>query len=126
MKDKDILIEKFIEFEKRYDLFSLEINNIKIWDFVRFEIYSEIKKQKNNFVETKKSIRSNIIQNIFPILGQILKIFFSIFKYKIKFDKEILFIGRSRRKYNSGSCIDRYSVPIIELINENMKIFRIS
>ena len=122
MKDKDILIEKFIEFEKRYDLFSLEINNIKIWDFVRFEIYSEIKKQKNNFIETKKSIRSNIIQNIFPILGQILKIFFSIFKYKIKFDKEILFIGHSRRKYNSGSFIDIYSDPIIELINEKYEV----
>lgn len=67
------LIEKFLDFEEKNDLFSIELNNIAIWPILRFSIFTiinqkvkkfEINHPKRNTLSTIALIIRNLPQSI--------------------------------------------------------------
>lgn len=51
-------IDEFIKFEKENDLFQLEIDGFKYWQYIRFNIYSEIYSQKYNTGQAHTNLSS--------------------------------------------------------------------
>ena len=98
--------EKFIALEKCFNLFELEIMGIKIWQYLRSDIYSQIVSKHSEFTDFRKnvkdlkgllkmgiiSLKNTIVKN--PLFGE---------------KKEILVITGERRKKIYGEYYDIYT-----------------
>jgi len=98
--------DKFLALEKSFNLFELEIIGIKIWQYLRFDIYSQIVSKHSDFTDFRKnvkelkgllimgiiSLRSILVKN--PLLGK---------------KKEILVFTQERRKKMYGEYYDIYT-----------------
>lgn len=109
------ILDRFIEFEKKNELFNWRIDNIPIWELIRWKIYSKLdpaytdkwgKPEKNIFARFKFFLFSFFFKN----------------PYKIKDKKDIVFINHPRRKYDSQSGFydDIYTDPFLKYIPSSL------
>lgn len=115
-------LDKFISFEEQENLFDLRINDILIWDYVRFDIYKAIRKQKSNQTYTIKSQEDKSFKTVFVILKQILFVLTHIQAFRINKKKEILVLGHSRRIKTGKYFKDIYTDDVVEVLGEKNTI----
>jgi ribosomal protein S2 len=107
--------EKFLKVEDELNLFEKEVEDTKIWEKVRFEVFREVLKEKslisephtipdqNYFSYVRHLVSGSIIGN--PLFGG---------------KTEILFIGhRRRKKLEDGEWWDIYCDPILDGLETN-------
>ncbi len=56
--ETDELINSFLEFEKKYNMFKVKINNICIWHYLRFMVYNDLLEMKNYWTSIQKNIQN--------------------------------------------------------------------
>lgn len=106
------LIDKFLEFEEKNNLFDIKIRGINIWYHIRFDVYSQIISKKNDlgrahFTKTRvlkfKDYLLNFLPSLFfhnPLTG-LRKVDFLVFNH-------------SRRIFSNGRWEEPYSDRFIE------------
>lgn len=115
--DINFVYRRFIEIEDQYDLFSISIGNIKIWQFIRaylypklVEIVCNIKSPLNSFKATKLEEKES-------------------FLYRIKTNpylvhrKDLLIVGSPRRVYDGKYYIDLFTDEIICHLKHSYYLF---
>jgi len=115
MKEKH-LIDKFIEFEEKYDLFDYKISNTKFWHYYRFSVYFEIlnsqtKIKSAHFKQSKMSKLWNYLKNLITCL-----IFHNPFFLK---KVDFILFNHPRRIYNSEN--DIWEEPYTDEFLKNSK-----
>ena len=86
-------IDCFIEIEKKYDLNNISIQNVRVWNYLRFNIWNYmICSEKFNF-DSRNSVNSSLTQ-YFKLLS-----FKSVF-FKVPRNVDILFLNHERRIKN--------------------------
>ncbi|WP_405097348.1 hypothetical protein [Oceanobacillus sp. FSL H7-0719] len=110
--------EKLWHIEKDFDLFSIEIRDIKVWEIIRFSVFNEITNKLGFYgkahSESSKSITSQIKRSLM-ILGNSIKKnpFRSIYK------GSTLVLDHPRKVKNNGKFIDIYTEAFITDMNLN-------
>ncbi|MEN8879607.1 MAG: hypothetical protein ABF311_05490 [Polaribacter sp.] len=119
MKSHKQLLEEFLSFEDKYNLFDLEIDSVPIWELIRTSVFSELSSKlvnktvinRNEKEKSKVKLFSNILYNI------IFKNPFLTFK-----KKDILFLNHPRRKFNKGFYEDIYIESLLPELNNNFLV----
>ena len=74
--ETDELINSFLEFEKKYNMFKVKINNICIWHYLRFMVYNDLLEMKNYWTSIQKNIQNNHWsiggKSIYPVISCLL------------------------------------------------------
>lgn len=110
MNYKDLL-EEFLKFEFENKLFSINIDNVPVWELIRITVFNKLRSIK---LEPNTAISSFNFKNSFLVLLDYLKN--SIFNnpFSIKKKIEILYLGHPRRqKLFDNKYWDIYIDPII-------------
>lgn len=101
-------IRCFLEIEKKYELFDIKINNIKIWNYVRFDVYHQISKTYNGTEDNFKGHLKPNNKKLYPQIKSLVLNFKKVmFNYKNLSEKDILIINHERRikENNFYNCI---------------------
>lgn len=114
MKDK--LIDKFLEFEKKNNLFNQKIAGIQAWSLVRFIIYSKVEASEKGYSARTQADKDI---NFLKWVTKFLNILLNTAKYYIERNSstDLIFIGHSRRKKVGNSYVDIYTDPLKKLLN---------
>lgn len=107
------IVQSIFEFEDRHDLFELRINNIRIWEWLRFEVQRAILQE--NQIHSERPTKSKEWYLTYPkALGNWAKSFF--YKNALYSNQaERLYWGSQRRKrLDDGLWWDIYCDPIHE------------
>ena len=115
-------LDKFISFEEEEKLFDMRINDILIWDYIRFDVYKDIRKQKSNQTYTIKTQDDKSIKTIFIILKQILFVLSHLHAFRINKKKEILILGHSRRIKTANYFKDIYTDDVVGVLKDSNSI----
>ena len=67
--------ENFIRLEKKLELFNLEIQNVKIWQYIRYKIYHQILNESTDFNKAQDDIDRSILSSIKKFLNALILIF---------------------------------------------------
>ena len=103
--------QKFLSFEVNYDLFNLEIQNIHIWDFVRYNILEKIKSEKR--YNTAKNKPAKV--NFWPHFYQFRAILSNISLYTIpQQNTDILILNHGRRIKDDNSVFADIYTDLID------------
>jgi len=112
----DKLLDKVYQFEKDNNLLNYEIDNIKIWQYLRATIFSEIYAQIAKNKQTTLSFGSSIKQqtkakDIFKVLVNSI-LFNPLFSFKIFKGVDDIFMLSSRKYLHNGNYEDIYLYDI--------------
>lgn len=96
------MIDKFIEFENKYELFNLKIDDFDVWPYIRFEMYFAI----GEFFDITNGVGSTPKMKFTDITSMIWNSFISNPIYTVK-KHDIMFIPHQRRIFEDGKyrCI---------------------
>lgn len=114
------LINKFKKFEISNDLFELEISNIKIWDFIRTAVFTDLIMILTNTISiAKKDIDSPV--------SSVYKGFSSLIKSKLNnkgklVNHDVIVFNHPRRKLINRLYVDLYSDYVIDDLSKNLSI----
>ena len=117
------LIDKFLKFEYENDLFNKKIKGFKFWHYIRFSIYSEILKQKDNSGQGHSDLSDKkFITRVWYKLKQIPNFILKNPLYRLD-QKDILVLNHQRRVKNGNyyDCI--YTDEILENIKNTYYVF---
>jgi len=121
---KEILESKFLKFEKDNNLFDKKIANYKFWEYIRFQIYSEIffQNRGQNYQFSKKVQSKSIFHSLKIALRLISNsLLFNPF-WNLK-KKDMIVINHSRRININGYYTDPYVDPILDKLNLSFQAF---
>lgn len=115
--DINFVYRRFIEIEEQYDLFSVSIGNIKIWQFIRAYLYPklvenmcDIKAPEYNFkvakLEEKESFWHRLKTNPYLV-----------------YRRDLLIVGSPRRVYDGKYYIDLFTDEIISHLKHSYYLF---
>ena len=117
------VLDEFLNFEAKHDLFSFEIEGIPVWELVRYYVYNKIKAElcvgnipKNDGKITK----------LFNGLTCFLKSLYYKNPFSQKGQSEILFLNHPRRKKNQGVYEDIYTDNFLPYLKSSYSVFEIS
>lgn len=109
------LLEDFLVWEREEGLFDLRINNIPIWEYVRFQLFSSLKK---NYVSTNQSTDRDTTKVLNGTLN-----FFKNAVLRNPFSKrtksDILIVNHSRRKKQGEFFEDIYTDPFLPYLQSD-------
>ncbi len=107
------LTSDFFELERELGLFSKEIGNIKYWQYVRFLLFMEIRKQVLNYdnagIGDRKANISVHLRGVFFFLVNSIKYFL-----QTKKQYEIVIFSHPRRELINNKYVDIYSDIIVD------------
>lgn len=110
-------LDNFLQFEKKYNLFDVEIQSVPIWHLIRIHIYRNYyqKKPQNNLVN--KPFKKNKM-NFFTVIKQLP---YFMFKNPLlsKKHKDILIFNHQRRVKNNGKYYCLYTDLLIPTLNHS-------
>lgn len=112
------MLEKFLAFEQKFNLFNEKIQSVEYWHLIRFSVYSEIVGQKNSLGQANTSLKNKtMVERVKIKFKQIPKM---ILKgpFFLK-SKDVLILNHSRRVKNERiyECI--YTDRIISKLNHS-------
>lgn len=108
--------KKFFEMEKEYNLFSLRtIDNIPVWDIVRYKISSEL---RNSNTTTGKISAPQKIKTAFSKIKILYKFLLSVFNILKPLNNYIFFLA-SRNKDSNDYFFDKNADNVINSLEKN-------
>jgi hypothetical protein len=107
-------IELFFEIEKNNNVFEIKVNDIYIWERIRFELYKHLEQETGAGKRAKNTERN--LKNKFKGVFKYLRNTFKKNPFLSK-EKDVLVIGHPRRKNHSGTWWDIYCDPIYEKLD---------
>ncbi len=114
-------IDRFLEIEKKYNLYEKSINGVQYWTYVRFSLWNykicsgQLDMEKS--YQKKKDPIANNIKSIYSML------YCSIFKRKIpQKNVDILFLNHSRRIMNQSYYECPYTERLSEKYNDSVTL----
>lgn len=115
------LINIFNAFERDENLFELKIDDIKFWDFIRIDLYSDIKKKIFKLQLTTKTDMAFPWQSVVKgIMNLFINTISNIGKLNIKYD--IVFLNHPRRKLIENKYVDIYTDYIIDNLDSSFSV----
>lgn len=113
------IVEKIIDFQKKYNVYDVKYNNINIWPIVVYVILSNTPTFKN----TTKPFFVNIVYEIFSYLKILYKKILDRKKISNNTNCDILFLTQPARRVKIGKkYFDRITDPFIDALkNTNYK-----
>ncbi|WP_142784471.1 hypothetical protein [Changchengzhania lutea] len=115
MKTQKDLIKEFIDFETQHSLFDLKIENINLWQFIRFEVCFLLEKELVTKYSEQTDKNSKTILNGLKEFA-VNSIFNNPFKIK-KQQTDLLILNHPRRKFNGEHFLDIYTDPFLCELN---------
>lgn len=126
MKNSYVFVKsKLISFEEKWNLFELEINDVKIWQYIRFKVFQELfiklKLHDNiHYTDTHKSRYFKAVINNIKFIFQ---------KRSAQFSKkenvDILVFNHSRKKYIDGEYSEIYTDLLLKEANFTYQVIEI-
>jgi len=117
------LSNKFLMFEEEHELFNIEIKDIKIWHFIRFEVHRRIMNQCENTGQAHDNLSNeNIIKKLWLYILQFPNYLFKNPNWNLH-NRDILVLNHARRVWNVKyyDCI--YTDEILSQINYSYYVF---
>lgn len=108
------LIEVFIEFEQKNQLFDLEISGITIWHPIRFMVYNEILRNQSNIGQAHTSFTNEKTLKKILIRMQRIPDLFTKNPFLFRVQKDVLIFNHNRRVMNEGHNICLYTDMLID------------
>ena len=124
--DIALILQKFENIEKKYELDNHKIGNINWWDSLRYLTYEELLVQLDLsgfqfYKDDEESLKKSKVNIIFVFINRLNNFLFSLFSFKspilIKKKSNIIF-GHPRRIFENNFYIDKYSDPFIEIFQK--------
>lgn len=110
-------IDDFLTFEKENNLFDITIREFKYWHYIRFSLYSEIIRQKENLGQAHTNLKKEkYSKRVFLKFKQIPNFLLKNPIYFLR-KKELLILNHSRRVKNG----DYYDCLYTDLLIKNLK-----
>ena len=107
------ICNKFFKLEKDLNLFDWKIDNVYVWDLIRFNIFNQIMQAKNIYGQAHTQIEASFLNRVKKFISS-LSNYVCNNPFFIPKDK-IIFFGHPRRKFfPDGKYWDIYCDPIIE------------
>lgn len=108
---------KFLKIEEELDLFGIQIDGVKFWERIRFEVYATIINRASGGIKSSSRVG--------PSLSKLKRLVLSVLKFSrnpLRAPKsDILFIVSSRRFLEAdGMWWDIYSEPIIDNLDVSL------
>ena len=107
----DMIFDKLVGLEDKYDLFNKKISNVYFWKIVRFHVHKEILKQLG-LVELNQNNRSGFIDKLQRIIGIFKNNRYSI--YKNTRQRDVLVFENSRKLVKNNKYYDPYTFYYVE------------
>lgn len=110
--------EKFFKMEQELKLFDWKVDDIYVWELIRFDVFNLIMQSMHLYGQAHTSIAPSLC-------NKMKKFFSSLYNYLLKNPffiprKKIIFVGHQRRKLlKDGKYWDIYCDPIINEIGED-------
>jgi len=103
--------KKLYDFEYKHNLMNKKIKDIYFWKIIRFDVFNEIMRLKNDFKYSHPS--SHIKRKKTIVLFEILYNDYISFKSRIKLKrfKKYVFISSSRKHFINNSYTDKFIIP---------------
>ena len=119
---QDSTLEKFLEFEDKYDLLKKDINGFYFWIYVRFKIINEIHKNLGELDEGQNNSKfgNNKKEKIINVIRLFIFSFLYILKFRFLKQKDILIVNHPRKiknEYGKYEC--KYTHNLYEKIKNN-------
>lgn len=117
------LSNKFLVFEEKHELFSLEIKDIEIWHFIRFDVYRKIMNQLENTVQAHDNLsKENLIKKLWLYFLQFPNYLFKNPNCNLN-NRDILVLNHARRVWNGEHYDCIYTDEILSHINYSYYVF---
>lgn len=114
------IVEKIFEMEEELHLFSKQIDGVKFWELMRFNVFTELSQQTKIHGKAQYKVDYNF-RNMAKYTSKFIKNSFYHNPFFLN-QSDILFFGTSRLKLmDDGTWWDIYCDPIIEEIEKNYK-----
>ncbi len=110
------LLEDFLELEDKLNLFEWQINEIPIWEFIRVNVFTEL---RNNLIDNVKNIYSRKNKNSIKAILDFVTNILSLNPFSISKQKKYLFLNHPRRKLSGDKYVDIYVDPILPYLNDD-------
>lgn len=116
------IVNQFNDFEKEENLFQLKVDNILIWDYIRFDVFKAIKQSKSKSDFTAKTTEQKSFVVILDIIKQIFFVLLHPKFFRIKEKKDILVLGHPRRQKEGRFYKDIYTDDIVNTLSETNNV----
>lgn len=117
------MIDIFLQFEKKHNMFEKEICNIKFWHLIRFEIYNEILKKQQNIPKAHQAkVYNNFIYLAISKIKQLSNLW-NRNPYQGLTQKDILLFNHHRRVKDGENYIDMYTSDLINHLDNNYFVY---
>jgi hypothetical protein len=108
------------DIEEKYDLFSYEVNGVKVWEVLRFEVFRKAVTSTGLQGQPHNIFSQNVKAHVRLI--RYLKILFWSFSknpFKGTYTKDILFFDSPRKVLINGQFQDKFTKYLLESLNES-------
>lgn len=119
------MINSFLKFEKKYDLFDIKLDGVSFWHLIRVSIYNDIMKQRYNIPDPHQSkVSNNRLRYVIYKLKQSMNYLKNNPYKKIK-KKDILILNHHRRvrDIDNNCYICLYTSNLIHHLNDNYYVY---
>jgi len=114
MSKKEHFVDRFLFFEEKYELFSLQIKGVYIWPIIRFNVYSLLLEKSSNTQEShpKQNVLLSLLLSLRNFIPSIIKS-----PFFIRHSKTTIILNHKRKVKNESGLFEcKYTE---HLINED-------